>query len=94
MASPKNRGSAYITIDAERCKGCSLCISVCPRKIIGLANHINQSGQNPATVIEGKGSECTGCAVCAIMCPDVAISVFRRDNAPASKPGSHQNFAE
>ena len=74
----KSLGLAYITIDTERCKGCRLCISFCPKKIIGLASDINQSGQTPATVIREKAHECTGCALCALMCPDAAISVYRR----------------
>jgi len=71
------RKSAYIIIDAERCKGCHLCVSVCPGEVIGLSDHINQKGYTPAVVLEEKASECTGCTVCAMMCPDAAISVYR-----------------
>ncbi len=71
--------ASYIVIDAERCKGCRLCISVCPREIIGLAPHINSMGYTPAAVIEAKAHECTGCAVCAMMCPDTAITVCRHE---------------
>jgi len=78
---------AYVIIDTERCKGCRLCISVCPKKIIGLASHINQMGYTLAVVIEEKAHECTGCTACAIMCPDTAISVYRCDRVP-SKPAS------
>ena len=74
----KSIGLAYITIDTERCKGCRLCISFCPKKIIGMAPHSNKAGYIPAAVIPGKADECTGCAVCALMCPDAAISVYRR----------------
>ena len=74
----KRLGLAYITIDTERCKGCQLCISFCPKKIISLAPYVNQAGQTPAVVIPEKAHECTGCAVCALMCPDAAISVYRR----------------
>jgi len=75
---------AYIIIDAERCKGCCLCISVCPKEIIGLASHINHMGYTPAAVIEEKVHECTGCAVCAMMCPDTAISVYRHSRVPSN----------
>ena len=73
----RNLNPAYIIIDTERCKGCHLCISVCPREVIGLASHINQKGYTPAVVLEEKAPECTGCTVCAMMCPDTAISVYR-----------------
>lgn len=58
----------------DRCKGCELCVSVCPQKIIVLADHFNQKGFNPATVTEME--KCTGCAFCARMCPDQVIEVF------------------
>lgn len=87
MAVPQRLNSAYIIIDTERCKGCCFCLSVCPKKMIGLASYINQRGDTPAIVIEEKAHECTGCAVCAIMCPDTAISVYRR-NMASSKPVS------
>mgnify|MGYP001035698038 CR=1 FL=1 len=75
--------SAYIVINAERCKGCRLCIHACPKGIIGLAPHINKMGYIPAAVIEDKAQECTGCIACAMMCPDAAISVYRRERVPS-----------
>jgi len=77
MVVAQRLSSAYIVIDAERCKGCQLCISVCPKEIIGLTSHINAKGYFTAQVIQEKAHECTGCAACAMMCPDAAISVYR-----------------
>ncbi len=68
----------YIVIDADSCKGCQLCLSVCPKKIIGLASSPNRSGYIVAIPIEEKASACTGCLACTDMCPDSAISVYRR----------------
>ena len=82
MVVAQRISSAYIIIDAERCKGCRLCISVCPKEIIGLASHINEKGYLPAVVLEEKAPECTGCTVCAMMCPDTAISVYRHSSVP------------
>jgi len=75
----QNLNSSYIEINAEKCKGCRLCISFCAKKIIGLASHLNRSGYTPVVIIEEKASECTGCAACAAMCPDAAISVYRHN---------------
>ncbi len=72
----KTKSSAYIVIEAERCKGCRYCIAVCPVQIIGMTQSSNQIGANPVEVIEGKASLCSGCGACAVMCPDAAISVF------------------
>ena len=71
----------WITIDSELCKGCHLCISVCPVDLIAVSDRLNQKGYYPAIFIEADGIEknrkCTGCATCAVICPDIAIEVYR-----------------
>ena len=67
-----------IVIDRERCKGCALCVGVCPRAVLRLSHTPNAGGYRPAELIEHPAPACTGCAVCALVCPDVAITVFRR----------------
>jgi len=65
-----------VTFFEDRCKGCGLCVSVCPKKIISLrTDRINVRGFNPAGV--DNMDECIGCASCAIMCPDCVIQVER-----------------
>lgn len=65
---------ARIRIDKERCKGCELCVTVCPRKLIRKSEEFNNRGLN-FVVFQDEGSQCTGCALCALICPDVAIEV-------------------
>ncbi len=67
-----------IIIDFERCKGCELCISVCPKKGIIISNRSNKSGYFPAQPI--NKSDCTGCAMCAIICPEAIIEVYRDES--------------
>ncbi|MDA3846269.1 MAG: 4Fe-4S binding protein [Vallitaleaceae bacterium] len=64
---------ARVTFNEERCKGCGLCTSACPKKIINLSNRINQKGYHPAEVMDMDS--CIGCAMCATICPDVVITV-------------------
>jgi 2-oxoglutarate ferredoxin oxidoreductase subunit delta len=67
---------AKVTFDENRCKGCELCTTVCPTKIVVMDKEkINVKGYHPATVREME--KCTGCASCARMCPDVVITVER-----------------
>lgn len=63
------------TIFEERlCKGCGLCVSVCPKKIIKLdTTRVNIQGYYPAMI--NNMAECIGCAACAKMCPDSVITV-------------------
>jgi len=66
--------ASKVTIRENICKGCALCIEVCPKKIIVLnPGKINQKGYKPAEVTDI--SQCIACAMCAIMCPDSAIKV-------------------
>ncbi len=65
-----------VTFDEKYCKGCGLCVQVCPVKIISLdLSKTNDKGYNPAHVIETD--KCIGCANCATMCPDCVITVER-----------------
>lgn len=77
----KSLRHGHIIIYRDTCKGCGLCVSVCPRQLIILSDVLNEKGYYPATFLGGspEGDEpfCNGCATCAIICPDVAIEVYR-----------------
>ncbi len=64
---------AKTTFKEELCKGCGLCVSACPKKIVVLQDKLNSKGYHPAGVIEQD--KCIGCAFCATMCPDCVITV-------------------
>lgn len=65
-----------VSIDIERCKGCGLCVNVCPKNVLAFdESYINLKGVHPAYMAIPEN--CIGCASCAVMCPDVAITVFR-----------------
>jgi len=70
------KSSVTVHINTERCKGCGLCVSICPQEALYLDEQINQSGFNPVRFSDQVG--CTGCRRCQIMCPDLAIVVVRK----------------
>ncbi|MDR1409761.1 MAG: 4Fe-4S binding protein [Oscillospiraceae bacterium] len=63
-----------VTINENVCKGCELCVTACPKKIVALAKEkLNAKGYHAAEVIDPAA--CIGCAMCALICPDCAITV-------------------
>ncbi len=65
---------ARVTFKEDACKGCGLCVSVCPKKIVKTReDRLNAKGFYPAAVEEQD--KCIGCAFCATICPDVVITV-------------------
>lgn len=67
---PKGR----LTFDYERCKGCGLCVTFCPVKILYQdKNWMNNQGYNLIKITDED--KCIACATCALMCPDSIITV-------------------
>ncbi len=63
-----------VIFDENKCKGCELCVRVCPVNIVHMdKERINIKGYHPATVKEMD--KCIACGSCAKTCPDVVIRV-------------------
>jgi len=63
-------------IDKDRCKGCSLCVSICPKNVLEISGKVNAKGYFP--VFQARPEDCILCAMCATMCPDVAITITEK----------------
>lgn len=68
-------------IDVDRCKGCGLCVMVCPKKVLALSDKLNALGYFPA--FQARPEDCVLCAICCTMCPDVAISITEQSASEA-----------
>ena len=67
---------AKVTFRLERCKGCGLCVSVCPKKILRLDETVtNIKGYHPSGITD-QGL-CIACGNCARICPDSVITVTK-----------------
>lgn len=66
--------SFRVSIDRERCKGCELCIPVCPRHLLIMTATLNRKGYHVSEFAHAE--ECLGCLQCAHMCPEAAIEIL------------------
>ncbi|HZU26143.1 MAG TPA: 4Fe-4S dicluster domain-containing protein [Bryobacteraceae bacterium] len=69
-----------VTINAEECKGCGLCVGACVPGLLRLSDHLNRCGYHPVWY-EGHG--CSGCGLCFYACPEPgSITVYKRARVP------------
>jgi len=70
--SPDAVGKLYrVHVDQNLCKGCGICVDMCPAKALSLSRYPNQRGYHYAE----QTGKCIGCRICEWYCPDFAIAV-------------------
>ncbi|MGI6596161.1 MAG: 4Fe-4S binding protein [Elusimicrobia bacterium] len=75
-----------VTVKRDRCKGCGLCMDVCPVNVFRISTQFNKLGYHYIEP-EGEGkNSCTGCQRCVMVCPDVAIEIVK-ETAKNEKSG-------
>lgn len=62
-----------VFIEKDACKGCGICIMVCPKKILEFTDELNQKGFYYPKLIHAD--KCILCENCMIYCPDFAVVV-------------------
>ena len=74
-----------VEIQTDECKGCELCIHVCPVHCLALEEALNCLGYRPARYL---GHGCTGCGICFYVCPEPGVlTVFRQERPRATSRG-------
>jgi 2-oxoglutarate ferredoxin oxidoreductase subunit delta len=61
------------------CKGCGICIEVCPKKAIESTGRLDAKGH--ILPRGGDMSRCTGCRLCELVCPDFAVAIIENEAA-------------
>lgn len=60
-----------VDINRKWCKGCNLCIEICPKKVLELDAEVKCTAP--------RQDDCIGCRQCDNICPDMAITIKERD---------------
>ena len=65
-----------VIVNEDECKGCGLCIDMCPKDVLIEQPHLNRMGYRPAGYL---GEGCIGCGHCFYACPEPgAITVLKK----------------
>jgi len=76
-AAPQAAGFEPLEIRADHCKGCGLCVDICPKHVLELDTAtVNRLGYHPVELTDAAA--CTSCALCARICPDAVFTVYAR----------------
>jgi 2-oxoglutarate ferredoxin oxidoreductase subunit delta len=59
-----------LEITREWCKGCGLCVELCPNGALSLDQH--------QKAVWDKREQCVACGSCQLRCPDMAIELERK----------------
>ena len=66
-----------IVFDGRYCKGCGLCVHLCPQHALAISAEVNSRGFFVPYFIEG--SECSRCRQCELYCPDFAVFIIEEE---------------
>jgi 2-oxoglutarate ferredoxin oxidoreductase subunit delta len=73
----KRKKVAHIHINQKWCKGCYLCLAICPKKVFEKSKEVSEKGFHPVAIVHAE--ECTRCLQCEMLCPDLAIDVEKEN---------------
>lgn len=63
----------HVELDPERCRGCQLCVGVCPNDLLLPGVALNQRQEIPVQMRYPQ--YCINCLRCVEICPDQAFDV-------------------
>jgi 2-oxoglutarate ferredoxin oxidoreductase subunit delta len=79
----RRRSFSPLEIAADRCKGCGLCVDVCPKHVLTLDTEVvNPLRYHAVHLVDATA--CTSCALCARICPDAIFTVYARSRGDAA----------
>lgn len=84
VKSVSSSGLYILEINETWCKGCRICVDLCPQKVLEM---VEAPYRWEGTVVKVKNMDaCNGCGICEVECPDFAIAVTAPEKKKAAKP--------
>lgn len=74
--APQQNYTNKLEITPQWCKGCDICVRMCPEHCLEL--------DAEQVVIIPRPDDCTGCRICEWLCPDYAIKLHKTPNKTSS----------
>ena len=71
------KNKRMVQINKDACKGCGICIAMCPVKILVFSDELNSRGVHFPRITDEE--KCTECENCMIYCPDFAMVVIKNE---------------
>lgn len=79
-----SKKASRIIIDPKLCKGCHICISVCPHSVLKPSKKVDNRGFFLPVVDDLE--KCKVCRLCEMHCPDFAIVVVSDESDTETSP--------
>ncbi|WP_188203036.1 2-oxoglutarate ferredoxin oxidoreductase subunit delta [Thermococcus camini] len=73
LVTGKAEGVVEIDVDTFLCKGCGVCVEMCPRKVFEWSKELSEKGVHYPVPVNAE--KCVKCKLCELLCPDFAIAV-------------------
>jgi len=68
VATDRRSCMNLVRVRDDECKGCAICVSVCPKQCLVMSDKLNSQGY--AYVQFVNPDACTACGLCFLSCPE------------------------
>lgn len=91
-AKSMDASNFIVSVKAETCKACGLCVKRCPMEALSLQDS-PQAKNKKGKVSILEADRCIGCGVCAYKCPTGSLALISRgtETAPPQDPRDYVN---
>ena len=71
MKAERKSAGAQVLIEQAWCKGCGICVDLCPKGALDL--------DPQGYAVWARPDDCVACGLCELRCPDLAVQLVKRE---------------